>query len=240
MKYKSSLLFFCTTIVWCAATIVVSAQDPSQDHARLRAYTTVMPHSGGALSHKPNSSMLPLWTFNVSSTRDHNNYSGVMVGRDPFGRERRKSVDVPTQIVPVVITTNVIGTHVNFTTGKVTTKAGVTTLDPTVANTACLTPPNDVPLTLYRQSPIIENAKFDFGGTHVGNTQYVDAFQRANFWAYTQGSDYHVLLHPVTTTHTVYINVPAADGLALSTTPSAIRPSALGWGSSTSTGLTLI
>ena len=217
MKYKSSLLFFCTTIVWCAATIVVSAQDPSQDHARLRAYTTVMPHSGGALSHKPNSSMLPLWTFNVSSTRDHNNYSGVMVGRDPFGRERRKSVDVPTQIVPVVITTNVIGTHVNFTTGKVTTKAGVTTLDPTVANTACLTPPNDVPLTLYRQSPIIENAKFDFGGTHVGNTQYVDAFQRANFWAYTQGSDYHVLLHPVTTTHTVYINVPAADGLALST-----------------------
>jgi hypothetical protein len=72
-------------------------------------------------------------------------------------------------------------------------------------------------LTLYRQSPIIENAKFDFGGTHVGNTQYEDAFQRANFWAYTQGSDYHVLLHPVTTTHKVYINVPAADGLALST-----------------------
>jgi hypothetical protein len=217
MKYRSLLLFFCTTIMWCAATTVVSAQDPSQDHARLRAYTTVMPHSGGALSHKPNSSMLPLWTFNVSSTRDHNNYSGVMVGRDPFGRERRKSVDVPTQIVPVVITTNLIGTKVDFKTGKVTTKPGVTKLDPTVANTACLTAPNDVPLTLYRQSPIIENAKFDFGGTHVGNTQYVDAFQRANFWAYTQGSDYHVLLHPVTTTHTVYINVPAADGLALST-----------------------
>ena len=218
MKFRSLLLFFCTTIVWCAATTVASAQDQSkQDHARLRAYTTVMPHSGRVLRHNPNSSMLPLWTFNVSSTRDHNNYSGVMVGRDPFGRERRQSVDVPTQIVPVVITTNVIGTHVNFKTGKVTTKAGVTTLDPMVANTACLTPPNDVPLTLYRQSPIIENAKFDFGGTHVGNTQYVDAFQRANFWAYTQGSDYHVLLHPVTTTHTVYINVPPADGLALST-----------------------
>jgi hypothetical protein len=164
----------------------------------------------------------------------------VMVGRDPFGRERRKSVDVPTQIVPVVITTNLIGTKVDFKTGKVTTKPGVTKLDPTVANTACLTAPNDVPLTLYRQSPIIENAKFDFGGTHVGNTQYVDAFQRANFWAYTQGSDYHVLLHPVTTTHTVYINVPAADGLALSTHSLGNPPFCARLGSSTSTGLTLI
>ena len=66
--------------------------------------------------------MLPLWTFNVSSTRDHNNYSGVMVGRDPFGHERSQSVNVPTQIVPVVITTNLIGTNVNFKTGKITTK----------------------------------------------------------------------------------------------------------------------
>jgi hypothetical protein len=220
MKYRSLLLFFCTTIVWCAATTVAFGQDPaaSPSQARLRAYTTVMPQRGPARSqHSPNSSRLPLWTFNVSSTRDRNNYSGVMVGRNPFGHERRQSVDVPTQIVPVVITTNLIGTKVDSKTGKVTTKPGVTKLDPTVANTACLTAPNDVPLTLYRQSPIIRNANFDFGGTHVGNTQYEDAFQRANFWAYTQGSDYHVLLHPVTTTHTVHINVPAADGLALST-----------------------
>ena len=220
MERKALLLFFSATLLWSAATTVAYAQDPAaQDHARLRAYTTVMPHSGRALSQRsPNSSMLPLWTFNVSSTRDHNNYSGVMVGRNPFGEERNQHVNVPTQIVPVVITTNLIGTHVNFKTGKVTTKPGVTTLNPTVANTACLTAPNDVPLTLYRQSPIIQSASFTFGGTHVGTTQYVDAFQRANFWAYaTQKNDYHVMLHPVTTTHTVYINVPAADGLALAT-----------------------
>jgi hypothetical protein len=100
--------------------------------------------------------MLPLWTFNVSSTRDRNNYSGVMVGRNPFGNERRQNVDVPTQIVPVVITTNLIGTKVSKK-GIITTKPGVTALDPTVANTACLTAPNDVPLTLYRQSTIADH-----------------------------------------------------------------------------------
>jgi hypothetical protein len=219
MKYRSLLLFFGATMMWFAFTTVAFAQDSAkQDHARLRAYTTVITHrSPQSNQTSANSPRLPLWTFDVSSTRDHNNYTGVMVGRNPFGQERNKSVNVPTQIVPVVITTHLIGTKVNSKTGKVTTKAGDTKLDPTVANTACLSPPNDVPLTLYRQSPIIQSHRFDFGGTDVGDTQYVDAFQRANFWAYTQGSDYHVRLHPVTTTKTVYVDVPAADGLALST-----------------------
>jgi hypothetical protein len=219
MKYKALLLFFCATIVWCAATTVAFGQDPaSQGQARLRAYTAVMPKKGPASrQNNAKSSMLPLWTFNVSSTRDHNNYSGVMVGRNPFVRGTQKRALVPTQIVPIVITTNLIGTSVDFTSGNVTTTPGVTTLDPTVANSACLAPPNDVPLTLYQQSPIVQPASFDFGGTNVGDTQYVDAFQRANFWAYIKGNVNHVLLRPVTTTSTVYINVPAADGLALAT-----------------------
>jgi len=91
MKYQTLLLFFGATIMWCSATTVAFAQDPAkQDHARLRAYTTVMPQSGRSLYQRSqNSSMLPLWTFNVSSTRDHNNYSGVMVGRNPFSATRR-------------------------------------------------------------------------------------------------------------------------------------------------------
>jgi hypothetical protein len=220
MKLKTMLLFFCATIVSCAATTVAFGQNPAanQGQARLRAYTTVMSHGGSAASRQnsPGSPILPLWTYNVSSSRDHNNYSGVMVGRNPFGHESNKIARIPTQIVPIVITTNLIGTSVD-SSGIIATTPGATTLDPTVANSACLAPPNDVPLTLYRQSPILRHTSFDFGGTNVGDTQYVDAFQRANFWAYTQGHDYHVLLHPVTTTHPVYINVPAADGLALAT-----------------------
>ena len=211
-------LFLSATFVLCAVSTLALGQSSasSQGPARLKAYTTVKPLPPGLRQQSPNSPTLPTWTFDVSSTRDHHNYAGVMVGRNPFGQESNKVANVPTQIVPVVITTNLIGTSVN-SDGSITTTPGTTTMDPTVANTACLTAPNDVPLKLYRQSPIIQRASFNFGGTNVGDTQYIDAFQRANFWAYTQGRNYHVLLHPVTTTKTVYINVPAADGLALAT-----------------------
>jgi hypothetical protein len=218
MKRKVSLLFLCMTMASLLATVALG-QDPNQGKARLKAYTTVMTPKGAAPHEQtPGSPQLPLWTFNVSSTRDHNNYSGVMVGHNPFGEEANKIAEVPTQIVPVVITTNLVGTSVNFTTGTITTTTGVTTFNPGAANTACLTAPNDVPLTLYQQSPIIQHTNFEFGGTFVGHTQYEDAFQRANFWEYTAGTDYHVLLDPVTTTKAVFINVPAADGLALATT----------------------
>lgn len=216
MKCKA-LLFFLALIVCCAGTTVAFGQT-SQGQARLKAYTTVITRAPGArqASTSATSPQLPLWTFDVESTRDHNNYTGVMVGRNPFGHEANKVANVPTQIVPVVITTNLIGTSVG-SNGTIATKPGITTLNPTVANTACLTAPNDVPLALFKQSPMIQNTPFEFGGTHVGTTQYEDAFQRANFWEFTRGTDYHVYLHPVSTTRAVFINVPAADGLALAT-----------------------
>src|SRR5437870_4004869 len=45
-------------------------------------------------------------------------------------------------------------------------------------------------------SPIFQSHDFNVGGINVGNTQYGDAFQRANFWeSVSRGSrDYHVLL----------------------------------------------
>lgn len=45
-------------------------------------------------------------------------------------------------------------------------------------------------------SPIFKsNVKFVQGGTNVGKTQYVDAFQRANFWGVVKkNKNYHVLL----------------------------------------------
>lgn len=45
-------------------------------------------------------------------------------------------------------------------------------------------------------SPIFQNHNYVIGGTNVGNTQYGDAFQRANFWdsISDSASNYHVLL----------------------------------------------
>lgn len=214
MERKVSLLFLCATFAWCAAATMALGQAPE---ARLKAYTTVNPRGAAPRQDVPGSPQLPEWTFAVTSSRGHNaHFTGVMVGRDPFGNESNKTANVPTQIVPIIFTTNLIGTSV-ASDGTISTTPGVTNLDPTVT-TPCLTAPNNVPLRLYQQSPIIQKTNFNFGGTEIGVTQYEDAFQQANFWEYTKGKDYHMFLHPVTTTKPVYVNVPAADGLALATT----------------------
>ncbi|MGI8962600.1 MAG: hypothetical protein ACR2IV_23170 [Bryobacteraceae bacterium] len=161
------------------------------------------------------SKSLPLSTFFVESSRDHRAYEGVLVGRDPFNGGG--SVDVPTYIVPLILRTHTIGTTVN-SKGIIATKPGVTTFNPTVADKACLSAPNNVPLTLFQQSPILQAAIFHVGGTFVGKTQYVDAFQRANFSAVDNHDTYHVLLGPIKTLSPVFIDVPATKGLALSTT----------------------
>jgi len=194
--------------------------------SRLPAYSWVKPAPSQSdmaamknlIATKP-SETLPLWTFSVQSSRDNNNYTGVMVGRNPTIRGKgHGSASVPTFIVPLIIITHEIGTTVDFNTGNITTVPGDTTFDPTVADDACLASPNDVPLTLIQQSPILQSATFNFGGTNVGTTQYIDAFQRANFWAVDHHNTYHVLLDPVRTLAPVVIDVPAANGLGLATT----------------------
>jgi hypothetical protein len=63
-------------------------------------------------------------------------------------------------------------------------------------------------------SPIFQDAPFKAGTVNVGNTQYIDAFQRANFWASvgTVSPNYHVVLgQPVVLPTQVY-KVPVASG----------------------------
>jgi hypothetical protein len=74
----------------------------------------------------------------------------------------------------------------------------------------------DIKNTKFRvkNSPIIKKATFTPGGTNVGTTQYVDAFQRANFWNFvsTTAPNYHVLLSPISTKALQTINVPSLNG----------------------------
>jgi len=62
-------------------------------------------------------------------------------------------------------------------------------------------------------SPIFKNYNFVSSGKNIGNTQYGDAFQRANFWDSVSGKakNYHVLLGQPSVLPTQTIVVP--DGL---------------------------
>jgi hypothetical protein len=70
-----------------------------------------------------------------------------------------------------------------------------------------------VPLSLMVQSPIFESNDFKFGATDVGTTQYIDAFQRANFWQFVGGTGYHTILTPHVLP-AVTVNLPGKQGLA--------------------------
>jgi hypothetical protein len=75
------------------------------------------------------------------------------------------------------------------------------------------------PLRLTEKSPLFRNLTWTPGGTNVGTTQYVDAFQRANFWNKVQQAsyaNYHTVLSIAQVTPVQTINVPAEDGATMS------------------------
>jgi len=196
---------------------------------RLPAYVTVRPalaedaakvQSDIATSGKSNMSSLPLFTYQVTSSRDGNSYTGVMVGTNPF--QGGGVSETPTFIVPLIFVLHRVGVSFDPNTGIIGTAPGKTTFDPTVADDACLKAPNDVPLTIFQQSPIFNAATFVFGGTTIGDTQYVDAAQRANFWNVADRDHYHMLLGNVRTLDPIRINVPDDLGTTL---PQADFPS---------------
>jgi hypothetical protein len=233
---KLLVAFLCAVAGLNTAASTAVAQEEKQEQKKapkLRAYTIVKPAAVDMESIKrelaqtgsSSKTPLPLFTYRVESTRDLRNYTGVMVGRNPFTGGGDKEVSVLTHIVPLIIVTNTIGASFDPTTGIITTAPGVTTFDPTVADTACMTAPNDVPATVFAQSPIFNSASFSFGGTHVGTTQYIDAFQRGNFWTelghHGIRGEYHTKLDAVSLA-AIVVNVPAKFGTTL---PSSSFPS---------------
>jgi hypothetical protein len=132
---------------------------------------------------------LPIWTGTFKFNNQTFTYH--MVGTDP-------SLGSATSNIPVVI----IPLKFHFIDGT----------NLSAAQTVC----GDVKSTKYRvtNSPILRNTAFSPGGTNVGKTQFVDAFQRANFWNFvsTTAPNYHVLLSPVTIKPLQTINVGANGG----------------------------
>ncbi|MGH9748241.1 MAG: hypothetical protein ACRD59_19265 [Candidatus Acidiferrales bacterium] len=158
---------------------------------------------------------LPLFTYNIQSDRDGQSYTGVIVGADPFSKQGNKQTNVKTFIVPLIIVTKTIGTDIDAN-GNIVTAPGVTVFDPTKNDNSCLAAPNNNPLKLFQHSPIFDNYDISVGGVDLGHTQYIDAFQRAEFFNVLKDPDeYQVLLNPIQTMSPIVIQVPAASGITL-------------------------
>jgi hypothetical protein len=181
--------------------LAACAQDQAASPGRptLKAYSGVVSAPNFDIEAAKQAEMagagLTIFTYSMIATKDHNRYAGVMVGGSPLANPK-VTTNIPTYIIPVIV---VIGT---------------TTFDPTVADTTCMVPPNDVPLTVYRNSPLFVSpaANWVINGVNVGTGQYTDAFQRANFWSIVGGSAYNTNLSPITVLAPQTYNVPPQDG----------------------------
>jgi hypothetical protein len=133
---------------------------------------------------------LPLWRG--SYVYSGHTYSYTMVGTAP---SKGTSTTVPTFIIPVTLVYVTKTGTVTFTpTHKLSN--GQTVLQNTIA------------------SPIFKSGiTFMRGGTDLGDTQYIDAFQRGNFWGtVSKHTGYHLLLGAPKVLPTLTLTVPKIDG----------------------------
>jgi hypothetical protein len=163
-------------------------------YGQLRGVTTEEAIRSGSAA-----TSIPLWAYSVTASRDSSTRTGVMVGRSPFFHGARET-DIPTFIVPV---------KVHMPDGGV--------FDPGVADATCLS--GKVPSTVFGNSPLFKTTDFIMDGTDMGTTQYIDAFQRANFFmenVSVTGNRYHTVLGPVKPLAEQTFTVPSGKGATFS------------------------
>jgi hypothetical protein len=128
-------------------------------------------------------------TWNFSYVYGGPTYTDTFVGTNPTGGV---STTVPTYIIPIKL------------------KLGTVTASPTkkLSNGKTV-------ITNTTSSPIFQSG-IDFvqGGTNVGTTQYIDAFQRAALWGTVSAhTGYHVLLGTPVVKPLQSLTVPAGQGV---------------------------
>jgi len=141
----------------------------------------VTPSPNGNISALTTATPLPLWTYSVTGY-DSRSYSGTAIGRSPYSKGKT-TTNIPLQIIPLIITIN------NGAGNSVT-------YDPTVPDSCVTGGLTDV--AVITGSPIFTNNTWMMNGVNVGNTQYIDAFQRAQFWSLVADSPYHLIFNEST------------------------------------------
>ncbi len=133
-----------------------------------------------------------LQTWNGSFAYNGTNYPYNMVGTAP---STNSSTTVTAYIVPIKIVVSRRRTKYTFDPAHKLSNGNTVTQNTVV-------------------SPIFDSTTtYDQGGVDVGTTQYIDAFQRANFWGTVQtNQNYHLLLGGPTVLTEQTLTVPSSYG----------------------------
>ena len=172
IKSNASPILLATLAMLAFFNSTVYAQDNIQREPRPRPMFVTLP---GHLHPDIAAPAVSLPSWNGSFTFSGTNYTYNMVGTAP---STNTSTTITTYIIPVkIVITNRNGTKTTFDPSHVLSNGNTVT-------TNTLT------------SPIFDsNTTYTQGGVDVGTTQYIDAFQRANFWGTVQNNtNSHLLL----------------------------------------------
>jgi len=134
----------------------------------------------------------PLTTWNGSFVYNSHTYNYNMVGTGPL---TGKATTIPVFIIPVKL--------------SYVTSTGTTVFSPFAKLSNGQTVVQNV-----MSSPIFKSGvDFKSGGVDLGKTQYIDAYQRGNFWGkVSKAPGYHLLLGSPTVLPVLSLTVPKADG----------------------------
>lgn len=178
----------------CAALLCMSMLMPASaatDRSRWKPVFITLPARGvNAAMLNPSASStttIPFFTNHVTSPLDHKQYTFSIAGTDPTARVKSTTT---IAYVPLVL-------RIHFPDGSV--------LDPTK-------PGCHDSVAVYKRffgSPLFANTTEISNGTNVGSTQAIDAFQRAEFWKYVSGSNYHVLLAGASAPRLIDVTAPS-------------------------------
>ena len=151
-----------------------------------------LPPRGQAPRHTP-AAQLPQWN-GVSGDLTGKTINFTMVGTNPQSSNATTTVKVI--IVPVKMVYGKSNGNMTFDPHKDVGPNGKTVL------------------TDVGESPLFNNVNFTQGGQNLGTTQYIDAFQRGNFWLYVvaNGGGYHVRFGFPKFMSEQTVNVPVGEG----------------------------
>lgn len=186
MKAVQAQVFSLSVIAWLCLAGLAIAQDARIEPGSERPMFTHLPptlHSPRAIAPPAT----PLQTWNGSFVSGGTTYNYNMVGVPPSASS---SATIPTVIIPIKI---VISNGSTFDPSTVLSNGKTVT-----ANTIA--------------SPVFSSIPFTSGGVSIGTTQYIDAYQRANFWGTGGGNPSHLMLGTPTVKALQTLNVPRKSG----------------------------
>ena len=159
-----------------------------------KAIFLALPHLGSTAPRAAAGVQLPQWNGSFTDLTNKT-VAFTMVGPNPA--TTNATTTVPVVIIPIRMVYGLAN--------------GNRTFDPLQAKL----PSGQTLIANILASPLFQsNVTFVQGGTNVGTTQYIDAFQRANFWSsVSANSQYHVMLGAPTILPEQTINVGIQDGM---------------------------